>query len=102
MDVTAEQDRSTSAGRSGTASSLISTFFGTGFAVVGCAIALVPTLRVLGGGPPRSLRLAWDAAHGAFSIGLDPLGAFFLLPVLVLSAFSAVYGGNYLLAYRGR
>jgi formate hydrogenlyase subunit 3/multisubunit Na+/H+ antiporter MnhD subunit len=48
------------------------------------------------------LRLAWDAPHGDFSIGLDPLGAFFLLPVLVLSILAAVYGGNYLLAYRGR
>jgi len=33
---------------------------------------------------------------------LDALSAFFLLPVVVLSALAAVYGGNYLLAYRGR
>jgi formate hydrogenlyase subunit 3/multisubunit Na+/H+ antiporter MnhD subunit len=31
---------------------------------------------------------------------VDALGAFFLLPVLGLSALGAVYGGDYLLAYR--
>ena len=68
----------------------------------GAALGLVPTLRVLGGGPPESVRLAWDASHGAFCVGLDALSAFFLLPVLGLSALAAVYGGNYLLAYRGK
>ena len=62
-----------------------------------CLLALIPTLRVLGGGPPESVRLPWDAPHGAFCIGLDALSAFFLLPVLVLSALAAVYGGSYLL-----
>ena len=102
MDVTAEHDRSTGSGQAGGFLALLPTFCGAGVAVVGCALALVPTLRVLGGGQPWSVRLAWDASHGDFSIGLDALGAFFLLPVLVLSALAAVYGGNYLLAYRGR
>ena len=31
---------------------------------------------------------------------MDALSAFFLLPVLGLSALAAVYGGDYLLAYR--
>ena len=52
------------------------------------------------GHAPESLRLSWDAAHGAFCVGLDELSAFFLLPVLLLSALAAVYGGNYLLGYR--
>jgi len=98
----AEHDQSTGAGQTIGSRGLLPTFCGAGIVVVGSALALVPTLRVLGGGPPWSLRLAWDAAHGDFSIGLDALSAFFLLPVLVLSALSAVYGGNYLLAYRGR
>jgi formate hydrogenlyase subunit 3/multisubunit Na+/H+ antiporter MnhD subunit len=46
------------------------------------------------------LRFAWDASHGAFSVEVDALGAFFLLPVLGLSALAAVYGGDYLLGYR--
>ena len=61
---------------------------------------LIPTLRVLLGGTPESLRLAWDASHGAFCVEVDALSAFFLLPVLGLSALAAVYGGDYLLAYR--
>ena len=73
---------------------------GAGGAALACLIGLVPTLRVLLGGQPESLRLTWDASHGAFCIGLDSLSAFFLLPVLGLSGLAAVYGSNYMLAYR--
>jgi len=76
------------------------TTVGAGGAVFGCLLGLAPTLRVLLGGTPESMRLAWDASHGAFCVEVDALGAFFLLPVLGLSALAAVYGGDYLLAYR--
>jgi hydrogenase-4 component B len=76
------------------------TVLGAGGAALGCLLGLAPTLRVLLGGPTESLRLAWDASHGAFCVEVDPLGAFFLLPVLGLSALAAVYGGDYLLACR--
>ncbi|MHB1558883.1 MAG: proton-conducting transporter transmembrane domain-containing protein [Isosphaeraceae bacterium] len=56
----------------------------------------------MSGGPGGTIRLPWDATHGAFEIGLDALSAFFLLPVLVLSAVAAVYGASYMLAYRGK
>ena len=60
-----------------------------------------PTLCACSAGPHLSrYRLQWDAPHGAFCIGLDHLSAFFLLPILVLSVLAAVYGGNYMLAYR--
>jgi formate hydrogenlyase subunit 3/multisubunit Na+/H+ antiporter MnhD subunit len=52
------------------------------------------------GGAWESLGLPWDASHGVFLIEVDALSAFFLLPVLGLSALAAVYGGNYLLAHR--
>jgi formate hydrogenlyase subunit 3/multisubunit Na+/H+ antiporter MnhD subunit len=78
----------------------VATALGAGGAVLGCVVGLVPTLRVLVGGSPESLRFAWDASHGAFSVEVDALSAFFLLPVLGLSALAAVYGGDYLLAYR--
>jgi len=68
--------------------------------IVGCLLGLFPTVRILLGGAPESLQVSWDAAHGPFSIAVDPLSAFFLLPVLGLSALAAIYGGNYLLAYR--
>ncbi len=76
------------------------TALGAGGAVVACLVGLAPALRVLLGGAPESLRLAWDASHGAFCVEIDALSAYFLLPVLGLSALAAVYGGDYLLAYR--
>jgi formate hydrogenlyase subunit 3/multisubunit Na+/H+ antiporter MnhD subunit len=78
----------------------VATALGAGAAAVGCMLGLWPVLGVLSGGPEVSLRLSWDAAHGTFSVAIDPLSAFFLLPVLVLSALAALYGGKYLLAYR--
>lgn len=76
------------------------TAWGAGGAVLGCAVALVPTLRVLLGARAESLRVAWDASHGDFQVEIDALSSFFLLPVFGLSALAAIYGGNYLLAYR--
>jgi hydrogenase-4 component B len=76
------------------------TLLGSGGAVLGCATCLVPTFRVLLGGSPESLRLDWDATHGNFAVEVDALSAFFLLPVLGLSILAAIYGGEYLLAYR--
>jgi hydrogenase-4 component B len=77
------------------------TLLGAGGAALGCLVGLAPTLRVLLGGAPESLRLAWDFSHGDFfCVEVDALGTFFLLPVLGLSALAAVYGGDYLLAYR--
>ena len=102
MDVTAEHRQSTDFAETSVSRALIPTLFGAGGCVAWCVLALIPTVRVLGGGPPEAIRLAWDAPHGVFGVGLDALSAFFLLPVLVLSALGAVYGGNYLLAYRGK
>jgi hydrogenase-4 component B len=67
-----------------------------------CLVASIPSVRVLGGGSPKSVRWAWDAPHGRFCVGLDTLSAFFLLPVVVLSTLAAIYGGSYLFAYRSR
>jgi formate hydrogenlyase subunit 3/multisubunit Na+/H+ antiporter MnhD subunit len=79
---------------------------GAGGAVVGCLLGLVPTVQVLLGGQgglggaPVGMGLDWDATHGVFRVEMDSLSAFFLVPVLGLSALGAVYGGDYLLAYR--
>jgi formate hydrogenlyase subunit 3/multisubunit Na+/H+ antiporter MnhD subunit len=78
----------------------VATLLGAGGAVLGCLVGLPQTLRVLVGVTPESLRFVWDASHGAFSVGLDALSAFFLLPVLGLSILAAAYGGKYLLSYR--
>jgi len=70
--------------------------------LLGCLLGLVPAIQVLRGARAEALAWPWDAAHGQFVVGLDALGAFFLVPVLGLSALAAIYGGNYLLAYRTR
>jgi hydrogenase-4 component B len=76
------------------------TIAGAGGALLGCLVAILPTIRVLTTGTSERLDLPWDEAHGAFRCEIDPLSAFFLLPVLGLSALAAVYGSDYLLAYR--
>jgi formate hydrogenlyase subunit 3/multisubunit Na+/H+ antiporter MnhD subunit len=77
-----------------------STFLGVGSAVAGCLAGLIPAGRVLLGAPIESLRVPWDVPYGAFVVEVDPLSAFFLLPIFGLSALAAIYGGQYMLAYR--
>ena len=78
-----------------------STFLGVTSAVAGCLAGLIPAGRVLLGAPTQSLRVPWDVPYGAFFVAVDPLSAYFLLPIFGLSALAAVYGGQYMLAYRG-
>jgi formate hydrogenlyase subunit 3/multisubunit Na+/H+ antiporter MnhD subunit len=70
--------------------------------VMGCVVGLVPAIRVLAGGDEQSLRWAWRVPVGEFALGIDSLSAFFLVPILILTALAAVYGGEYMLAFRGQ
>ena len=70
--------------------------------VGGCAIALVPAIRVLAGAESFALRLPWQVPFGSFSLEVDALSAFFLLPILGLSALAAIFGGGYLASFSGR
>jgi hydrogenase-4 component B len=66
-------------------------------AVAMAAIACgVPAVAVLVSGEPRALLLPWSVPGGALALGLDPLSAFFLLPVAALAAITACYGVEYL------
>ncbi len=67
-----------------------------GCVCAGAALGLGPVLSVLTGGPTLSFAGAWPMPNGAFLLELDPLSAFFLAPVLLLSAVTAVYGVAYL------
>src|SRR5262245_9158035 len=75
------------------------TLVGVTGAVAGCLAGAIPAARVLLGAPAESLRIAWDVPYGAFSVQIDALSAFFLLPVLGLSALAAVYGAEYMAAH---
>ena len=77
------------------------TSLGVGGAVTGCVAGLIPAIRVLLGEPSQSLRMTWQVPYGAFFVQIDALSAFFLLPMFGLSALAAVYGAEYMVAYRG-
>ena len=70
--------------------------------VVACVIGLIPSVRVLLCGATESLRLAWNVPYGAFFVEVDALSAFFLIPIFGLSALTAIYGDEYLAAWRGK
>jgi hydrogenase-4 component B len=80
----------------------LSTAVGTVGTVLACILAMVPVAQTLLGHHWTSLRLPWQAPTQDLLLGLDPLSAFFLAPVLVLGALAAIYGRTYMLAYRAR
>src|SRR5512137_2062262 len=74
----------------------LSGFLAMAGAVVGGAISLAPVLGLLLGGASEALRCAWSVPYGEFYVCLDSLSAWFLAPILALSAVAAVYGRGYL------
>src|SRR5262249_50613319 len=80
----------------------LGTVLGAGGAVAGCALGLVPALEAVIGGATDAIQLPWDVPYGSFALALDPLSAWFILPILGLSGLAAIYGCEYLDAYRGR
>ena len=78
----------------------VATVLGAGSALAACGIGLAPAARVLLGGGAESFHLAWDVPFGSLAIRIDALSALFLLPILALSGLAAIYGSEYLLAYR--
>ncbi len=75
---------------------------GVAGAIVGGAVGLFPALHVLLTGATESLWCAWQVPYGSFAVQLDPLSAFFLIPVFGLPAVAAMYGSEYLAAWRGK
>ena len=75
---------------------------GAAGAVAGGVIAAVPAFRILLGAPAASLQWNWNIPYGSFYIQIDSLSAFFLIPIIGLSVIAAVYGSDYLRAYRDR
>lgn len=67
--------------------------------VLGALLGLWPTVRVLAGGASSEASASWSLPGGTLAVGLDPLSAFFLVPMLVLGAVAAVYGREYLLLF---
>ncbi len=75
---------------------------GWGSCIAGSLLAIPLPLMVLAGGVEKSIHLPWPVPAGAFSLHLDPLAGFFLLPILLLSAAAALYGSDYLRPFAGK
>lgn len=75
---------------------------GSGGVTLGSLIGLIPAFRVLWSGTAESIQYAWNVPYGSFAVGIDPLSAFFLLPVLGISALAAIYGTEYLRSSYGK
>jgi hydrogenase-4 component B len=63
--------------------------------VVGCAIGLTAALPGLIGGTSSSMVLGGVLPDWGFHLKLDPLAAFFQVPIFLLGAVGAVYGLRY-------
>lgn len=71
--------------------------------LLGAAVAGLPlAVDVIRRGTTLSLHLPWHVPLGSFALGVDPLSAFFLLPILVLAPLTGIYGAGYLREWRGR
>ena len=64
--------------------------------VVASVLGLIPAIQVLAGGETLQFRYPWPVPYGEFSIQLDALSAWFLVPTLLLSALCAIYGIGYM------
>ncbi|HHB75880.1 MAG TPA: hydrogenase [Desulfobulbus sp.] len=67
----------------------------------GLTAAVRPVFSVLSTGTPLAMHLPWAMAGGNFQLMLDPLSAFFLLPVVILGPLFALYGAPYMRHYPG-
>ena len=64
-----------------------------GAAIFGLAGALRVLLQA---GVSARVALPWSVPYGSFALEADPLAAFFLIPVFLLTGLAAVYGSAYL------
>jgi hydrogenase-4 component B len=70
------------------------------FLLAGAAVGLSQAVAVLRGGPELTTLLPGTLPGGAWAFGLDPLSAWFLLPILGVGALAGVFGIGYLDAER--
>jgi formate hydrogenlyase subunit 3/multisubunit Na+/H+ antiporter MnhD subunit len=66
----------------------------TALLVTGAAMGIAGALLSLGGATP-SFSAGWGTPGGSFSIRVDALSAFFLLPILGVPALGSIYGLGY-------
>ena len=75
---------------------------GASGAVAACLAGLGAAIAALAGRADGRLSLPWSMPYGSFQLGLDPLSAFFLAPMFLLSGVAAVYAVGYFKPWSGR
>jgi hydrogenase-4 component B len=75
---------------------------GTAGSTLGCILGTVLSILALISDSEESLRVTWTIPIGEFHVGIDPLTAFFLLCIFVVSGLATVYGSSYLRGYLGK
>ena len=75
---------------------------GAGGAILGCLAGLVPATWILWTGNAEKIRYEWSIPYGSFSVQIDSLSAFFLIPIFILCGLSALYGLQYMNTARNR
>ncbi len=81
-------------------SPVLTKLLGAGGALLGCVLGLFSGLAALVRGTTESLEYVWDVPYGSLSLALDPLSAWFVVPICGICGLSAIYGAQYLEAYR--
>ena len=71
-------------------------YFGQTGAVAGSGLGLIAAAAALYSGQTATLALSWPMPGGGLHLEIDPLSAFFLLPVFGLSLLTGIYGRSYL------
>jgi len=67
----------------------------TAFNLAGAALGLAGAVRVFAFGEHISHLSSWSIPGAACEMSVDPLGAFFLIPVFLMAALGSVYGSGY-------
>ena len=64
--------------------------------IIASLLTIVTALQVLLGHETLTFSSSWLVPGGAFALRVDPLAAFFLLPIAILPPLAAIYAGSYL------
>ena len=80
----------------------IAVLLGVSGAVAACLAGLGAALAALVSRADAVRSFPWNMPYGAFSVGIDPLSAFFLIPTFLLSGLAAVYAIGYFRPWNGR
>ncbi len=78
-----------------------SSFFGVTGAVLGSLSGLAGSIQAIADGGFWNYRLGWSLPGGALNLGMDPLSAFFLLALFLLTGLTSIFGHGYLAAHTG-